>query len=153
MGDYSWARLEIGGPVKQSVLEKLIHEDDSDLEPDEDSGFIEIESDEERGGTFGDVEDALVKAGIAFDRFCGRHYEWNPTCRRFRPGIGDFEYSTDDDGGDKWLVEVDEIRAALEKGGADRVWELLDTKYPKIPKLEPITWLPEDAEIDAALGA
>lgn len=148
MGDYSWGRIEIGGPIKRSVLEELITEEEMDLDDD---GLIVIEEDETRGGQF-DIEDSLVEAGIAFNRYSGRHYTWNPSCRRNRPGIGDFEHTTDDDDDDRWNIQVDEVRKKLAEG-PDALRTHLDEKYPDLPKLEPITWLPEDAEIDAALGA
>lgn len=161
MGDYAWGRIVIGGPMKRSVIEEIVGEclggsgsldmgEDQTIEDLLDDGHIVVEDDQLRGGTF-DFEEELVEAGIPFDRQAGRHYTWDPSLRRFRPGIGDFEHTNDEDG-DSWYIDVEKVRKALAEGpGALRT--LLDKEYPILPNLEPITWLPEDAEIDAALGA
>lgn len=149
MGTRGFARLTIGGPVKLSVLEHWIDESYSDLEPDDD-GLIVIEDDEASYSMFYDLEKGLADAGIAFDRESGSNGEYDSqSLRRFRPGIGDFEYETG--GNDEWTITVAEIRAKLAES-PEALLAFLNEKYPDLPKLEPITWLPEDAEVDAALG-
>jgi hypothetical protein len=101
MGAYGWAKLKIGGRVSKRALREAlaIHEIDLDeaLEPGDyeghglaaylDEDHLVVKDDQASYAQFTDLEDALVTAGIAFDRLSDPVAEFGECVSHFRPGM------------------------------------------------------------------
>lgn len=106
-------------------------------------GIIGFWDDLAAWGRFDELEDALIKLGMPFDRYSSGYIENDPCRRHFRPAregrpAVDLEYiSANSMYGP--LLTVSEVRQALQEKGAEQYLEELSQRFPEIEPLE--EWL------------
>ncbi|MGH7338864.1 MAG: hypothetical protein ACREKH_00075 [Candidatus Rokuibacteriota bacterium] len=165
MGDRAWAKLVIGGPVSRETLAELLLDEGYDLD-DAEEGYegreglylerrggghvLVLEDCDQLGAMREGLEAALVEAGIAFDRFSnGYAGSWSDSIAAWRPGMPQVYETVADANQQHAYGRLDEIRAALAQAGSlddFRAW--FNTTHPDVPSLEPITWLPGEADAE-----
>lgn len=163
MGDRAWAKLVIGGPVNRDTLAELLLEEGYDLDGVEEgyegreglylercgSGHVLVLEDcDQLGAMWEGLEAGLVDAGIAFDRFSNSYAgSWSDSIAAWRPGMAEVYEMVADANQQHAYGCLDEIRAALAQAKSlddFRAW--FQATHPDIPPLEPITWLPGEAD-------
>ncbi len=95
MSEYMWAKIEIGGTLRRSVLTNLLNNFDVAPPLSEEAGaslpaaatYLVREDDETRWGMFEELEHYLVEQAVPFDRASDGKYEHSPEIRRFRPAV------------------------------------------------------------------
>jgi hypothetical protein len=151
MAERGWARLTIRGRVtRRALLRALTAGGYTEIDLDGalagrgdaceglalSGDGLQITDEQAAYGVFPDLEAALVRAGIAFDRESGAVGEFGESVAQFRPGMArPYEALVD---GQEPLVRVSAVRAELAKGAkALRAW--LDIEHASIPPLTPFT--------------
>jgi hypothetical protein len=165
MGDRAWAKLVIGGPVVRETLAELLRDEGYDLDNagEGDEGheglYLErrggahvlvLEHGDQLGAMWNGLEAALVEAGIAFDRFSnGYAGSWSDSIAAWRRGMPEVYEAVADTNQQHAHGRLDEIRAALAQAESlDDFREWFTTVHPEVPPLEPITWLPGEADVE-----
>ena len=142
MGERSWARLTIGGPVSRQALAEALETLvgfplDECLEDDQ----IVVEDPEAAWGGFSELEAWLEARGIPFDlESAARPGAWPDMLVHFRPGRGRLEFASDDSHGEP-VIRRSEVEAALRRCRTVRgVRRWLGRAYPRVAPLPPIRW-------------
>jgi hypothetical protein len=147
MGERSWARLTIGGPVSRralaDALETLVgYQLDECLEDDQ----VVVEDPEAAWGGFSELEAWLEARGIPFDlESAACPGVWPDMLVHFRPGRRRLEFASDDSHGEP-VIRRSEVEAALRRcRSIRRVRHWLARAYPRVAPLPPIHWSHEAA--------
>ena len=127
MADYYGATLSVPAhlitPEIKAMIDEYIQEHET-----EDSvvdGIFTLVSYEARWGEFEEIEEALVDAGIPFDRETGPDYGNPAFTMYFRPGITKTpQYVCD-------VIDVREVKGLLKTGGLKALQEKLAKDYPE----------------------
>ncbi len=142
MGERSWARLTIGGPVSRralaDALETLVGcQLDECLEDDQ----VVVEDPEAAWGGFSELEAWLQARGIPFDlESAACPGAWPDMLVHVRPGRGRLEFASDDRHGEP-VIRRSEVEAALRRCQSVRgVRRWLARRYPRVAPLPPIRW-------------
>ncbi len=164
MGDRAWAKLVIGGPASRETLVELLLDEGYNLDDAEEGHegheglYLErrgrghvlvLEDCDQLGAMWEGLEAALVEAGIAFDRFSnGYAGSWSDSIAAWRPGMQNV-YETVAGANQRHAYgRLDEIRAALTQAAwLDDFSAWISATHPDIPALEPITWLPDESDV------
>jgi hypothetical protein len=159
VSDRAWAKLIIGGKAKRSVLDAILRKhtgeglDEAEKNsPDDDRGYpawdddhqhVVVTDSEASGAMFEGLENALVEAEIDFDRQSAACIgAWGDTLAVYRRGMKAVIEHESNESSEDWLMPVKAVRELLKKGaGPLRDW--LDQRYPVVPELTPIEWVPE----------
>jgi hypothetical protein len=146
MGERSWARLTIGGPVPRRLLTDAL-ETLAGCRLDEclEDGRVVVEDPEASWGGFSELEAWLEGRGIPFDlESAACPGAWPDMLVHFRPGRGRVEFVADDSHAEP-VIPRSTLRTALTRYRtlkSLRAW--LRRTYPEVPALEPITWTQAD---------
>ncbi len=143
MGERSWARLTIGGPVSRGALPEALetlagYRLDECLEDDQ----VVVEDPDAAWGGFSELEAWLEARGIPFDlESAACPGAWPDMLVHFRPVRGRLEFASDDSHA-KPVIRRSEIAAALRRCWSVRgVRRWLARRYPRVAPLPPIRWL------------
>ena len=139
MADYYGATLYVPEhlitPEIKAMIDEYIQEHET-----EDSvvdGIFTLVAPEARYGEFEEIEEALVKAEIPFDRETAADYAEPSFTMHFRPGVTPTpKYVCD-------VIDVLEVRGLLKTGGLEALQEKLAKDYPE--------FLPLDGKNDAVM--
>lgn len=135
MGEYFGATLY--GPKhlitpEIAAMIKDYRKDYPDTEESEGDGIYALFSPEASWGQFAEIEKALVKAGIPFDRYTSQ-YEPDPAYTTyFRPGLT----PTPKDVGD--VIDVQEVKDLIKLGGLEALEKKLTEDFPEFPTLKEV---------------
>jgi hypothetical protein len=142
MGERSWARLTIGGPVSRQALaeapETLVGFPLAEcLEDDQ----VVVEDPDAAWGGFSELEAWLEARGIPFDlESAACPGAWPDMLVHVRPGRGRLEFASDDSHGEP-VIRRSEVEAALRRCRTVRgVRRWLGRVYPRVAPLPPIRW-------------
>jgi hypothetical protein len=142
MGERSWARLTIGGPVSRralaDALETLVGcRLDECLEDDQ----VVVEDPDAAWGGFSELEAWLEARGIPFDlESAARSGLWPDMLVHFRPERGRLEFASDDSHAEP-VIRRSEVEAALRRCRTVRgVRRWLGRTYPRVARLPLIRW-------------
>jgi hypothetical protein len=143
VGERSWARLTIGGPVSRRALSDALEtlagfQLDECLEDDQ----VVIEDPEAAWGGFSELEAWLETRGIPFDlESAACSGAWPDMLVHVRPGKGRLEFASDDSHTEP-VLRRSEVAAVLRRGRSLRsVRRWLARRYPRVAPLPPIQWL------------
>jgi hypothetical protein len=147
MGECSWARLTIGGPVSRralaDALETLVGcQLDECLQDD----LVVVEDPDAAWGGFSELEAWLEARGIPFDlESAARSGVWPDMLVHFRPERGRLEFASDDSHAEP-VIRRSEVEAALRRCRSVRGVRLwLARAYPRVARLPLIRWSQEAA--------
>lgn len=152
MSERGWARLTIGGRAPRHELFKLLamHADavPKELKAGKDSGLVYwehlgegggpcliVEDEEARYAKFDELEIALIKLGVAFDRESAAVGEYPEMHQSFRPGMPSEDCIV---AGGEIQVSASDVLARLDKGGETLLRNWLRRVAPEYPPLEPL---------------
>lgn len=116
MSDRFWAKIWIGGPVRDDLISDfrkelydagLLNQDDDDLSDHMEGGVLAFEDAEVPYGCFSNLEDWLVLNQIDFNRQSDGFCEYSPCLVAFRAGIGQTVFILDHDG--CHVMRVDDV--------------------------------------------
>ena len=150
MGERSWARLTIGGPVSRQALAEALETLvgfplDECLEDDQ----IVVEDPEAAWGGFSELEAWLEARGVPFDlESAACPGAWPDMLVHVRPGRGRLEFASDDSHGEP-VIRRSEVEAALRRCRTVRgVRRWLGRAYPRVAPLPPIRWSQDAGSAD-----
>jgi hypothetical protein len=150
VGERSWARLTIGGPVSRRALWEALEtlagcRLDECLEDDQ----VVVEDPEAAWGGFSELEAWLEARGIPFDlESAACPGAWPDMLVHVRPGRGRLEFASDDGHGEP-VIPRSEVAAALRRSRTVRgVRRWLARRYPRVAPLPPIRWLEDLSAVD-----
>jgi hypothetical protein len=147
MGERSWARLTIGGPVWRralaDALETLVG---CRLDECVEDDLVVVEDPDAAWGGFSELEAWLEARGIPFDlESAARSGMWPDMLVHFRPERGRLEFASDDSHAEP-VIRRSEVEAALQRGRSVRgVRRWLARRYPHVAPLPRIRWADEAA--------
>ena len=127
MADYYGATLYVPKHLITPELEAMIDEyvREHEIEDSVVDGIFTLVSYEARWGEFEEIEEALVDAGIPFDRETAPDYGNPAFTVHFRPGITPTpQYVCD-------VIDVGEVKGLLKTGGLEALQEKLAKDYPE----------------------
>jgi hypothetical protein len=149
VGEYSWARLTIGGPASRralaAALETLVG---CQLDECLQDNQVVVEDPEAAWGGFAELEAWLETHGLPFDlETAARAGGWPDLLIHVRPGRGRVEFACDDAHHEP-VIPRSVIRGALGRCRTVRgVRRWLARRYPTIPPLPPIAWVPDPVDV------
>jgi hypothetical protein len=132
MADYYGATLSVPAHLITPEIKAMIDEYIQKHETEDSvvDGIFTLVSYEARWGEFEEIEEALVAAGITFDRETAPDYGNPAFTMYFRPGITPTpQYVCD-------VIDVGEVKGLLKTGGLKSLQEKLAKDYPEFLPLE-----------------
>ena len=139
MADFYGATLHVPKHLIAPEIQRLIdgYLKDYETEISEDSGIFVLHSPEAKWGEFEEIEAALVKAEIPFDRETAADYAEPAFTIYFRPGLTETpQYVCD-------VIDVREVNDLIKSGGLKALQKKLAKDYPTFKALEGI----EESEV------
>jgi hypothetical protein len=131
MADYYGATLSVPAHLITPEIKAMIDEyiEDHETEDSVVDGIFTLVSPEARYGEFPEIEEALVKAGVPFDRETVADYSEPGFTVYFRPGVTPTpQYVCD-------VIDVAEVKGLLKSGGIEALQEKLAKDYPEFTGL------------------
>jgi len=145
MGERSWARLTIGGPVSRRALADALgtlagFRLDECLEDDQ----VVVEDPDAAWGGFSELEAWLEARGIPFNlESAACSGAWPDMLVQFRPERGRLEFASDDSHAEP-VIRRSEVEKALRRFQTVRgVRRWLARTYPRVALLPPMRWTDE----------
>ena len=134
MADFYGATLYVPKHLITPEIQALIdgYLKDYETEMSDGNGIFVLHSPEARWGEFEEIEAALVKANIPFDRETAADYAEPSFTIHFRPGLTKTpQYVCD-------VIDVREVKDLIKAGGLKALQEKLAKDYPTFQVLEDI---------------
>lgn len=159
MADYFWAEIEIGGPIRRSLvtrLRELMKEPAANYSADEvltanlkqlfsdfdpATGYLHLEDPDARYGQFEELEEFLRGEDVGYNRRSDGKYEFTPEEARFRAGMAQpaIRYMTHEFAPVVSQREAEQARQLLEAGHAsDALVKLRELVGPTLADLPPL---------------
>lgn len=133
MAEYFGATLYVPKHLITPEIAAMIkdyRENFPDTEEREGNGISALFSPEASWGQFDDIEEALVKAGIPFDRETS-NYDSDPSYTTyFRPGITPEPKDVHD------AIDVQAIKGLIKLGDLEALQKMMAEDYPDFPPLQ-----------------